>query len=326
VIFYRNREHDPAVNLALEELLCREHPEELLMLWRNAPSVIIGRNQNTLAEINRDYTNAHHIHVVRRMTGGGAVYHDLGNLNYSLIIHERTPSPDSFARFARPVVSALQKLGIPAEFTGRNDIAVNGKKISGSAQTCFGSRTLFHGTMLFDTDFEAMCQALTPGDLKIESKGIKSVRSRVMDLRELLPALSMEQFIETLSSQLSAELQCGKMEELPQEWLAKAQNLADEKYRTEAWNFNSPFSYNYSKTLRFTGGTITAELKIEHNTIAALRVSGDFFSRRDPAELAAKLTGIPFQREAVLSALKGFDIALCIQNAGLEDLLALFSL
>ena len=160
--FFINTSFDPAFNLALEELLFKEFPEELFMLWRNRSAVIVGKNQNTLAEVDHHFAEANDIAVVRRITGGGAVYHDLGNVNYSLLVQERQPGPDSFARFAKPVVEALQKMGINAAFSGRNDIEVDGKKISGSAQCCFQNRTLFHGTLLFEINMELLSKVLTP--------------------------------------------------------------------------------------------------------------------------------------------------------------------
>ena len=185
--FFINDNNDPAFNLALEELLCSEFPEEVLMLWRNRSSVIVGKNQNTFAEVNRPFVEEQNIPVIRRMTGGGAVYHDIGNVNYSFIIHERRPGADSFAAFACPVTEALRRMGVDAQFSGRNDILVDGRKISGSAQCCVKERTLFHGTLLFDVDMDMLGKVLTPGKAKIESKGVKSVRARVANLKEFLP-------------------------------------------------------------------------------------------------------------------------------------------
>ena len=170
--FFINNSNDPAFNLALEELLCSDFDEPVIMLWRNAPSVIIGKNQNTLAEIDADAVERHKLPVIRRMTGGGAVFHDLGNINYTFTHHERCPGADCFARFANPVVECLNAMGVPAEFSGRNDILVDGRKISGSAQCCIKNRNLFHGTLLFDAYMESLVKFLTPGQIKIASKGI----------------------------------------------------------------------------------------------------------------------------------------------------------
>jgi lipoate-protein ligase A len=180
--FFINKQHEPAFNLALEEILCREFPEPLLMLWRNSSAVIVGKNQNTFAEVNAPFAEANRIPVVRRMTGGGAVYHDLKNVNYSLIFHERQPGADSFARFARPVAEALNKMGVPAEFSGRNDILVEGRKVSGNAFHQLPDRSIVHGTLLYNTDFDALEEAIRPPVEKLQRHGVASVRQRVGNL------------------------------------------------------------------------------------------------------------------------------------------------
>jgi len=180
--------HDPRLNLAFEEYLLRhvDSDEPLLLFYVNEPSVIIGRNQNTLEEIDPDYVNSHGIHVVRRLSGGGAVYHDLGNLNFSIVTNGKEHLND-FARFTEPVVAVLRSLGVPAELRGRSDILVEGRKISGNAQYATTRRMFSHGTLLFDTDLGEMLRAINPRRMQIESKAVQSVRSAVANIRELLP-------------------------------------------------------------------------------------------------------------------------------------------
>ena len=165
-----NNSVDPAFNLALEELIASGFPDEAVMLWRNAPSIIVGRNQNTEAEINAGEVRRRNIKVVRRITGGGAVYHDLGNINYTIAANDRQLDSEAFARNAGIIIEALHRFNIPAEFKGRNDILVDGRKISGSAQSVFTNRTLFHGTLLFDTDLSVLSSVLTPDEEKIRAK------------------------------------------------------------------------------------------------------------------------------------------------------------
>ena len=180
---------DPAFNLALEERLFDSLPPEhpgLFMLWQNGPSIIVGRHQCTAEEVNADCVRRENLPVVRRITGGGAVYHDLGNLNYSFITEAGNTAELSMQALARPVCSALRSLGLRAELSGRNDICIDGRKVSGTAQRLSGGRVLHHGTLLFDTDADALASALRPRADKFESKAAKSVRSRTGNIRDFL--------------------------------------------------------------------------------------------------------------------------------------------
>lgn len=319
--FFINTQTDPAFNLALEEVLCREFPEPLLMLWRNSSSVIVGKNQNTFAEVNAAFAEANKIPVVRRMTGGGAVYHDLKNVNYSLILHERQPDSDSFARFARPVTSALNKLGVPAAFSGRNDILVEDRKISGSAQCCIKNRTLFHGTLLFDTDMEMLEKLLTPGKLKMESKGVKSVRSRVANLKEFLPEMKVETFMEQLRQEL--QFFAGTPEDLPDEWNAKAEHLASEKYRQWTWNWGNVFPCQWENSARFPGaGIVELKIRLLNGRIEEAKITGDFFG--DAAPLEKALGGQLFRRSDVGANLPENTVEKSIRGLSKDEFLSLF--
>ena len=319
--FFINTQNDPAFNLALEEVLCREFPEPLLMLWRNSSSVIVGKNQNTFAEVNAAFAEANKIPVVRRMTGGGAVYHDLKNVNYSLILHERQPDSDSFARFARPVTSALNKLGVPAAFSGRNDILVEDRKISGSAQCCIKNRTLFHGTLLFDTDMEMLEKLLTPGKLKMESKGVKSVRSRVANLKEFLPEMEVETFMEQLRQEL--QFFAGTPEDLPDEWNAKAEHLASEKYRQWTWNWGNVFPCQWENSARFPGaGIVELKIRLLNGRIEEAKITGDFFG--DAAPLEKALGGQFFRRSAIAANLPENIVEKSIRGLSKDEFLSLF--
>ena len=320
--FFIDDATDPAFNLALEETLCAEFPEPVLMLWRNRPSVIVGKNQNTLAEVNTAFVREHGIDVVRRMTGGGAVYHDLGNVNYSFIIHERHPEPDSFALFARPVVACLRSLGVPAVFSGRNDILADGRKISGSAQCCMNGRTLFHGTLLFDLEMEMLEKVLTPGKAKIESKGIRSVRARVANLKEFLPGMSTEDFLAVLAEKLAAVASVPGP--VPDEWRRKAEKLACSRYRKWEWNYTSPFEFDWENAARFPAGTVELKIKVAEGRIGSLRITGDFFG--DARRIEERLRGIPFSREAVADALKGFDASKCVSGLSTPEFFSLITI
>ena len=321
--FFINENHDPAFNLALEEVLCTNFPEPFLMLWRNAPAVIIGKNQNTFAEVNAAFAGEHNIPVVRRTTGGGAVYHDLGNVNYSLLVHERLPGADSFAVFAEPVIACLRRMGVDAGFSGRNDILVDGRKISGSAQRSFEKRTLFHGTLLFDADMEMLSRVLTPRKSKLESKGVKSVRGRVANLKEFLPGMSVETFLQELAKHLQHF--ASPPEAVPAEWCAAAEKLAAERYRQWAWNWGTPFDSSWENSARFPGaGVVELKVKLLNGRIEDLMITGDFFG--DSSAVTQALKGILFRRSEAAAKLKNIDVSEYIRGLSNQEFLSLFEI
>jgi lipoate---protein ligase len=302
---------DPHLNLALEEHLLRQIDpgDDLLLFYINAPAIIIGRNQNTLEEINREYVEAHGIHVVRRLSGGGAVYHDLGNLNFSFLTRNARENFQNFKKFTAPVIAVLNQLGVPAELGGRNDILVEGRKISGNAQYLSGDRMVSHGTLLYDSDLANVAEALNVKLSKISSKGIKSVRSRVANIREFMPqALEIGDFKQRL---LEGILQVDGS--LPQyrlttvDWKAIHQ-LADERYRTWEWNFGRSPAFNIQKTARFASGEIDARIDVQGGQIRQVRFFGDYLGLGDVAELESRLVGVRYERQAIQAALQGVDL------------------
>ena len=209
---------------------------EYLLLWQNDNTIVIGQNQNAEGEINRAFVEAHQIHVVRRTTGGGAVYHDLGNLNYSFITDVGDAERLTMERFTRPIVEALQGLGLQAEASGRNDILVEGRKVSGTAQRLLRGRFLYHGTLLFDANPGMVSGALNVDPAKFESKSAKSVRSRIGNIREFLKTdMDMPAFWSYLKKTLAGS---GLVEDhLTDEELAAVDELKRTKYDTWEWNF-----------------------------------------------------------------------------------------
>lgn len=323
--FYLNSSTDPAFNLALEETLAAEEKGDgFFMLWRNAPAVIVGRNQNTAAEINAGYVRRHHIQVVRRITGGGAVYHDLGNLNYTIAAPGRSLAAGAFAELADPVVRVLRRLGVPAEWSGRNDILVEGRKVSGSARSVLRETTLFHGTLLFDVDLEILSEALRPDPDKIRSKGVRSVRARVANLREFMPGWTMPQFMAELERGLSAELGAAAAEPPPPSVLAAAEQLAERKYRSREWNYHTAFPYDWRVRKRFAAGTVELTVAVSGNRVVGLRFSGDFFGEAPVEELAARLVGAAFTPEEIAARLTGIDPGRFIAGLSAAELLELF--
>ena len=281
---------DPAYNLAFEEYVQAHRREgNYLILWQNCNAVIVGRNQNAEAEINREFVDRHGIHVIRRNTGGGAVYHDMGNLNYSFIADAAPLENRSAAQFTTPVVEALKSLGLEAEASGRNDILVSGHKVSGTAQYILRDRILHHGTLRFDSDLSTVSGALNPDPTKFQSKGIKSVRSRVGNIRQFLSKdLTLPEFWNYLKTSLADSL---SPTALSAEELAAVDTLKREKYDTWQWNYGKSPQYDQISRKRFSGGLLELHMTVHHGTIQALRIYGDFLATTPVEPLEQALVG-----------------------------------
>ncbi len=317
----RNTETDPYFNLAAEEYLLDNCPGEIFSLWRNDRSVIIGRSQNAYAELDVNFVQAHDIRVVRRLTGGGAVFHDLGNINYTFITDDGRPL--DFARFSRPIIEALAGLGIRAELSGRNDLTVGGMKISGAAQCVRNGRILHHGTLLFDADLSSMAGALRPDPAKLSSKGIASVRSRVTNIRRLLGedcTMDAVGFFDYLMRYAAGNK--GEAAAYGEEEKAAIRQLADTKYSTWAWNFGESRTYGRERRQRFPFGSVEVGLTVDRGRIASVRIRGDFFGVREIGELEAALLGLRYERGELSAALS--RVGDYIHGASAEDLLGLF--
>lgn len=318
--------HDPALNLALEEYILRKLPAEhdYLLFYINEPSIIIGKNQNTAEEVNTDYVREHGIHVVRRLSGGGAVYHDLGNLNFSFITRDDGQSFHNFRKFTAPVVEALRKLGVDAELSGRNDILVGERKISGNAQFSTGGRMFSHGTLLFDSHMEDVASALKANPLKFESKATKSVRSRVANISEFLrEPMTIEQFKRFVLDSIfgGGEIQEFKLSEA--DWAA-VRELADSRYRSWDWNYGLSPAFNVQQIRRLEGaGTFDVRLNVEKGEIREAAIYGDFFGRGEVSEVTGKLIGVRYDREAIEAALKDVDLTFYFGPVDREQWLSL---
>ncbi|MEL7645959.1 MAG: lipoate--protein ligase, partial [Anaerolineaceae bacterium] len=289
MLFVDNQnQHDPALNLALEEYLIRNiaPEEELLLFYINEPSIIIGRHQNTIAEINVEYVREQGLHVVRRLSGGGAVYHDLGNLNFSFIAPNMGGSFANFQKFTAPVIKALRDLGVPAELSGRNDILAEGRKISGNAQYVSGARMVSHGTLLYNSDLDEIGKALHVKASKIESKGIKSVRSRVANITEFLTepvdilSFRRQVLLGVFQQQAASGSVIPEYQLTPADWSA-VQQLARERYQSWEWNYGSSPAFNLRRSVRYAGGEIEVYLVVQKGMLQSVRFIGDFFGQRD---------------------------------------------
>ena len=308
VQYLETHSQNPYYNLAFEEyVLCHRTQGDYLLLWQNDNTIVVGQNQNTEAEINRAFVEQHHINVVRRSTGGGAVYHDLGNLNYSFITDAGDKESISIARFTHPVVEALKGLGLQAEASGRNDILVEGRKVSGTAQRLCGNRILHHGTLLFDANPDMVAGALQVDPEKFRSKSTKSVRSRVGNIRSFLPTdMTLEQFWGYLKSCLCENgFETG---ELDKQELNRIRSLKREKYDTWEWNYGKSPKYDMTNRRRWSGGGLEVRAQIEEGRICALVFYGDFLAMRPLEDITSALEGCLMRREDVAAVLDGFPL------------------
>ena len=329
MLFVENEPNkDPRINLAIEEYLIKSiaPKEEILLFYINKPSIIIGRNQNTIQEINVDYVKANDIIVVRRLSGGGAVYHDLGNLNFSFIAPNSPGNFHNFRKFTQPVIKVLMRMGVPAELSGRNDILVDGKKISGNAQYVSGPRMVSHGTLLWDTDLSVVGEALRVKQAKIESKGIKSVRARVANITEFLPENPPDimSFRQMIIDGVNSENPLEEYVLSETDW-ANIHQLSAERYQTWEWNFGKSPAFGIQREIRYGGGCVEAWLDVSRGgVINQVKFYGDFFGQRDVAELEAALAGCRYETSAILerlSELEVNDYFVNLTNTGLLDLL-----
>lgn len=306
---------DPTLNLALEEVLFqRLGPGEAgcFLLWQNAPSVIVGRHQNTREEVDADWLAARAIPVVRRNTGGGAVYHDLGNLNFSFMEYAPERGKVDFARYLTPVCAALSRLGVEARLTGRNDLEAGGRKISGSAQSLREGRVLHHGTLLVNLNFADMVAALSVDPEKYRSKGVASVRARVANISEFWrPGTTLDDLRAALAACCAPD---AAPQALPGDILREARRLAEEKYRTWDWNFGHSPAFSEQRRQRFPWGLVDLRLDVRRGIITACRLSGDFFAATDSAALERRLIGVRDEPEALRAALADVDWEACFSG------------
>ncbi|WP_314063580.1 lipoate--protein ligase [uncultured Vagococcus sp.] len=332
MLFVPNENNDPRVNLAIETYLLKEKPldEPMLLFYINEPSIIIGRNQNTIEEINKDYVEEKGIHVVRRLSGGGAVYHDFGNLNFSFIMPDDGNSFRDFAKVTQPIIDALHAMGVEgAQLKGRNDLVIGDKKFSGNAMYATNGRMFAHGTIMFDSDVNEVVNALRVRKDKIESKGIKSIRSRVTNIKPFLSDeyqnLSTVDFrqdillrifgVETLAEVKTYEL-------TEEDWL-KINQISNEYYRNWDWNYGRSPEFDLVRRERFPIGSIEAKMNVSGGKINEIRIFGDFFGLGEIADVEGQLTGIQYDKESITEAVSTIDIKKYFGNIEVADLVKL---
>ncbi|HEY2067380.1 MAG TPA: lipoate--protein ligase [Gemmatimonadaceae bacterium] len=331
MLFVDNRDvTDARANLALEEYVFRHKPtgEDVLLFYVNAPAIIIGRNQNTIEEIDADLVAARGVTVVRRVSGGGAVYHDLGNLNFSFMTSEVRGRFNRYEEFTRPVVDVLRGLGVPAELGGRNDILAGGRKISGNAQFARPTRMFSHGTLLLDSDLDAVTAALKPRPGKVESKGVKSVRSRVANISEFLQEpLDVTELRERILERIFGTRDRARIPTVTldaSDWAA-VDALVESKYGTWEWNYGENPPCNVQRSRRFPAGELDVRLNVSAGRVAGVRVFGDYMGREDVGDVERRLIGLPYQRSALTDALSDLTLSDYFGDIAREDVLDLLA-
>ena len=323
---FNNNINDPMINLAMEEYVLREIPtdDSYFLFYVNAPSIIIGKNQNTIEEVNQEYIEENNIKVVRRVSGGGAVYHDEGNLNFSFITEDDGESFHNFKRFTQPIVEVLQDMGLNAALSGRNDLEIDGKKVSGNAMFTQKGRMFSHGTLMLESDISEVQNALKVNPKKIESKGVKSVRGRVGNINDFLDE---KMDIETFKQRILEYIFGGKenIEEyvLTDEDWAKINKLSEEKYQTWDWNYGKNPKYNVESSEKFPAGLVDLRLEVVKGKIEKAKIFGDFFGVGEIVDLENVLIGVEHNKEAVSKALDQLDVAHYLGRVSKEEFLSL---
>lgn len=319
---------DPYVNLAIEEYVLKNFGEEdtYLLFYINEPSIIIGKNQNTIEEVNTDYVEDNNIKVVRRLSGGGAVYHDKGNLNFSFITKDDGDSFHDFAKFTEPVVQALKKMDVPAELLGRNDLVIEGRKISGNAQFSTKGRMFSHGTLMFDSEIENVVSALNVKKEKIESKGIKSIRSRVANISEYLgDNVSMAEFKSHILTHIFNVKDVAEVSEyeLTKEDWDNIYEISRSRYQKWEWNYGKSPKYNKQVSHKFPSGLLDIRLDVKKGKIEKCKIFGDFFGLGEVTEIEQALENVNHEKMAVEDALKNIDVTYYLGKITKEEFIDL---
>ena len=306
----KNPDTDPHFNLAAEEYVVKNFSDNLFMLWRNRPSIIVGNHQNTLAEINYEYVKENNIDVVRRLSGGGAVFHDLGNLNFTFIKNvDKKESKVDFSQYTQPIIDVLRSMGLNANFEGRNDIVIDGKKVSGNAQNIHGNRVQHHGTLLYSSVMSDLSNALKVNPLKFKDKAVKSVKSRVGNIKEFMEEdMNVLEFRDRIMEHILDTHEDARLYEYTEEDRRNINRLKQEKYDTWEWNFGSSPKYNFEKMVKTNGGNIEFHIDVQNGIMQDVKIYGDFFNTLDTGDIEEMLKGVAHEHQQIKEKLNGLDL------------------
>lgn len=322
MLLINNTNTNAYFNLAMEEYFLKNTNEDIFLLWQNENSIIVGKNQNTLSEINYDYVKENNIKVVRRLSGGGAVFHDLGNINFTFISCNDNSFSD-FKKFTMPIVEALKELNVHAEFSGRNDLLIDGQKFSGNAQYNYKNKVMHHGTLLFSSEINDLSNALKVKPSKFQGKSVKSVKSRVTNISSHLDKkMTVLEFKDYLMNFINKRDENSHFYELNDKDVESINKLVEEKYSTWEWNFGYSPKYSLYNEVKYPGGNLEFSLDVHDGLIKDIKFFGDFFGKEDISFIENKLRNVKHNEYSIKSALEDVDINNYFLNCNIDILVS----
>ena len=322
MLLINNTNTNAYFNLAMEEYFLKNTNEDIFLLWQNENSIIVGKNQNTLSEINYDYVKENNIKVVRRLSGGGAVFHDLGNINFTFISCNDNSFSD-FKKFTMPIVEALKELNVHAEFSGRNDLLIDGQKFSGNAQYNYKNKVMHHGTLLFSSEINNLSNALKVKPSKFQGKSVKSVKSRVTNISSHLDKkMTVLEFKDYLMDFINKRDENSHFYELNDKDVESINKLVEEKYSTWEWNFGYSPKYSLYNEVKYPGGNLEFSLDVHDGLIKDIKFFGDFFGKEDISFIENKLRNVKHNEYSIKSALEDVDINNYFLNCNIDILVS----
>ena len=322
MLLINNTNTNAYFNLAMEEYFLKNTNEDIFLLWQNENSIIVGKNQNTLSEINYDYVKENNIKVVRRLSGGGAVFHDLGNINFTFISCNDNSFSD-FKKFTMPIVEALKELNVHAEFSGRNDLLIDGQKFSGNAQYNYKNKVMHHGTLLFSSEINDLSNALKVKPSKFQGKSVKSVKSRVTNISSHLDKkMTVLEFKDYLMDFINKRDDNSHFYELNDKDVESINKLVEEKYSTWEWNFGYSPKYSLYNEVKYPGGNVEFSLDVHDGLIKDIKFFGDFFGKEDISFIENKLRNVKHNEYSIKSALEDVDINNYFLNCNIDILVS----
>ena len=322
MLLINNTNTNAYFNLAMEEYFLKNTNEDIFLLWQNENSIIVGKNQNTLSEINYDYVKENNIKVVRRLSGGGAVFHDLGNINFTFISCNDNSFSD-FKKFTMPIVEALKELNVHAEFSGRNDLLIDGQKFSGNAQYNYKNKVMHHGTLLFSSEINDLSNALKVKPSKFQGKSVKSVKSRVTNISSHLDKkMTVLEFKDYLMDFINKRDENSHFYELNDKDVESINKLVEEKYSTWEWNFGYSPKYSLYNEVKYPGGNLEFSLDVHDGLIKDIKFFGDFFGKEDISFIENKLRNVKHNEYSIKSALENVDINNYFLNCNIDILVS----
>jgi len=308
-------------NLVLEKHLVDHLKTPTLLVWRNRPGVYVGRHQNTFDEIDEEYVEAQGFEVFRRLSGGGTIFHDEYNVYYSFIFPNTRTVTDNFAYFNTMIVDFLQSIGVEAQRSGRNDILVHGRKISGSAEHYSGDNVVHHGSLLFATDILHMAPALTPNKQKFTSKAITSVAQRVDNIIQHVD-LNVEEFTQALI-QYFVDTFGGTFDAITKQEHESTVDMIRDYYGTFEWNYGKSPEFTHTKEMKYPFGIVEVKLSVKGGIIKEMKIVGDFFHTQDLSKIEQHFIGVRYQKNVLDDMIQSIDVSSIIVGATADDLLQL---